>query len=241
MNEWIMSWSLHSHCEVTATIDSKLASGRCTYPSTLPTLCYLQNIVAISSTNMTNSLELPTTIAALRNKATAPYELGLACGQLVKSIKPLVSEHLYGTLDHHNRPPHANIDTVGFTIAVDAYLRRQRIADGVTAAFDDTVVDHKKMKEHKKYLARCTKKLEDAYKAIIVRELQGIFSGYNTTATQLFNKGVHYALRDFTWTKYPAVNVAIEARNEDWFQWLEKRCEELNKEFVKRGERGWDP
>jgi hypothetical protein len=189
---------------------------------------------------MANTLEISTTIAALRNKATVPYELGLACGQLLKSMKPLVSEHLYGTPDHHNKPPRANIDTVSFTAALDAYLRRQRLVDGVTTAFDDTVVDQKKKKQHRKYLAKCTKKLEDAYKAIIVREFQGIFSGYHTASTQLFNKGIHFALRDFAWKKYPAVNVALEARSEDWVQWLETRCEELNKEFVRRGERGWE-
>lgn len=192
--------------------------------------------------NMANSLEMPSTIALLRERAKAPYELGLACGQLLDSIKPLVAGHLDGKADYQSKPPKAGIDTVGFTAAIDTYLRRQRIADSATRTFDETVIDRTKSKQRRKYKVKYIKMLEEAYKALIMREFQGVFMGYNTDCTRLFNKGVHFAIHQvYTWKKYPSVNVALEAADGgDWGQWLQTRCEELNKEFCFRGEDPFD-
>jgi hypothetical protein len=182
---------------------------------------------------MALSFEMPSTIATLRDRAKEPYELGLTCGQLLDSIKSLVASHLHRTADYHNKHPKAEIDTANFTAAIDIYLREQRTADGVTAAFDDTVIDRRKWKQRSKYRVKYIKMLEEAYKGVILREFKGIFLGYNTDSNKLFNKGIHFAMQNvYTWKKYPSVNVALEAgEGGDWSLWLQNRCEDLNREL----------
>lgn len=190
---------------------------------------------------MQPSLIFPKTFIFLHAKAKQPYDLGLACGELLHSIHSLVSYHLRHSADYKNNPTNRSIDTTDFTQAIDSYLFSMRKADGISNAFPDNVLDDRKQRTlFRKYHLKYTDAIEKSLKGEIAHAFEETFFDYDSDATQNFNKGMDFGLTGLAWRLYPSVNVVVEAGEEDWSTWLRVRCESLGKVSINRGLSAFD-
>ncbi|KAF2248276.1 hypothetical protein BU26DRAFT_565680 [Trematosphaeria pertusa] len=172
--------------------------------------------------------EIPSTIESLRQRALLPYDMGLLLGRLHNYITKLVSYHIDEPVDFHNTPRKLAIPTEEFTSAVDALIRQLRLTDGCSEKFPNKVpADRKGQRVRRKYHERYTYMVEAAFKHTVRKELEDVFSGWNTEETKLFNKGVDRGVTGAAWMVYPERNVVMEAGEGGWGIWLQGKCEEL--------------
>ncbi|KAF2001644.1 hypothetical protein P154DRAFT_521680 [Amniculicola lignicola CBS 123094] len=183
------------------------------------------------------SADIPKTIGALQSKARLPFELGLACGQLLHMIPFLVTTHLDHRADYKHNPLDASIDTVEFTAAVDGQVERLRTLDDHLDPFpSDLEVDRKQRRPRRKAKVYYTSLLETWMREqIIVGELGTILLAYDVLATQQFNKGLDWGKNRLAWRLYPSQNVVFEAGDEDWSAWLKRHCEQLGMMSAREG------
>ncbi|KAF2187400.1 hypothetical protein K469DRAFT_662359 [Zopfia rhizophila CBS 207.26] len=184
---------------------------------------------------MTPAFDLPRTGMVLRSKSGSPYELGKLCGVLTQMISSLVMDHLDHAADFRNTAKPSIIDTQEFTAAVDAQLRAMRTKDGQTDKFPDVLekIDRKQKRHWKKHKDRYTHAVKFMFADYVSGKLDEVVVGFHAVANQQFNKGFDYGLNGMTWRLYPSVNVALEAKGEDWGKWLRTRCEDLARVSVK--------
>lgn len=155
-----------------------------------------QLTVNLPHSTMAVSLSIPQTLDELRGKADEPYRVGLACGQLLYSIAPLVAYHLDASANYQNKPQSACIDTAEFTSTIDTCIRHLRQSEGCTERFpDDHRVDRKERRPRRKYLQQFTGVLEVAFKSAVRKELADLFHPWGPEKTALFNKGVDWERR----------------------------------------------
>lgn len=184
---------------------------------------------------MSVSLHIPNSIAALREKAKSPYDLGVACGELLEAIPILVSNHLIQPSDFRKKIPKASIDTKEFTAAIGCYPQQMRDLGKESEAFLDLfTVDRNQGRPLKNAQAKYTKQLKKLYKAQLADQLKDIFLGYDVDSTRKFNKGVDFALTGIAWRLYPATNVVYGSGKEQWSLWLRGHCEVLGKVTLSR-------
>jgi len=187
-----------------------------------------------------NQFRIPQTTAALSNMNYL-YDVGCACGQLLRSIPSLVTSHLDESAEFHNKPRPALISTAEFTSAVDAHIRFLRIRHGCSERFpDDIGLDRKGRSRRRTYRKRYISELEACFKNAL-REALGPWMGeWTEVQTENFNKGVDKSLTGMMWSRYPATNVCLEAGKDCWAVWLRSRCEELGIQESKAGRKVFD-
>jgi hypothetical protein len=184
-----------------------------------------------------NDFQIPKTTVALR-KLPYLYDVGRACGQLLRSIPYLVTYHLDQPADFHNKPRPALISTVEFTAAIDAHIRFLRVRDGCSKKFPSEVgLDRKARRPRRKYLKRYISGLEACFKNALREELGPWMGEWTEEQTENFNKGADKSLTGMEWSRYPTTNVCLEAGEDSWAVWLRDRCEELGIQESKAGRR----
>lgn len=182
----------------------------------------------------TSTLNIPSTIQNLREKARQPYDIGYACGELLRHISPLVSYHLEQPSTFHNKPPTCTIPTVEFTLAIDARLESLRLADETSEGLpNDRMEDRKERRPHRKYSDRYVSFVENAFKTAVRENLRDMLSSWDAEQTRKFNKGLDRALTGTAWCVYPDENATLVA--DDWAIWLRGQCEELGMSEAKAG------
>jgi hypothetical protein len=69
----------------------------------------------------------------------------------------------------------------------------------------------------------------------VEENLLDISHGWNVEKTREFNKGFDWGYDRNAWVTYPPVNVALEAGDKSWINWLKPRCEALGIANSQRG------
>lgn len=177
---------------------------------------------------MSDLLQLPETVHAMRKMAGSPFNLGVAIGQLLFGVDVLVHTHLDNEADFRNRPLKVLISTTEFTEAVDSQLHTLRLTKGCTEKFPkDMEVDRKGRRPRRKNASRFINFIEIQYQKLIRKELEGVFLSWNDKQTASFNEGLDCVLNNGIWIVYPTENVVLKVGEGDWSKWLESTCDEL--------------
>ncbi|KAF2465743.1 uncharacterized protein BDR25DRAFT_378407 [Lindgomyces ingoldianus] len=186
---------------------------------------------------MPSSFSIPRTIDLLRGKANEPFELGRTSGELMEVIPTLVMMHLGHAITYRNNSQKTSINTEEFAAAIDAKLEEMRTMDAVVEPFPNALscTDRKARKRVRRYRGWYTQALVQCLEKCLAEQLRDVFEKFSNEENQQFNKGFDYGLNRLAYRLYPEANVALEAKGENWSQWLKSRTDDLARVAMKQG------
>ncbi|KAF9691749.1 hypothetical protein EKO04_010263 [Ascochyta lentis] len=177
---------------------------------------------------MEHESKLSKAIAKACPRTASPFDTGVSVGRLLYNIEHLVATHLENDIGFQIPVPEALQWAPDFVYAVTDHMLYLRTYRDLLKAPENTHLDDRKA-YHKHHVRKekYTRLVQLKYKQCVREVLGEIFESWNPIKTQEFNKGVDRALRMIQWKVYPLGNVALQAGDGDWAQWLSEQCGEL--------------
>ncbi|KAH8702943.1 hypothetical protein GQ44DRAFT_717130 [Phaeosphaeriaceae sp. PMI808] len=186
---------------------------------------------------MPTDFKIPGVIHELRGPGVSPFRIGYTIGAMLSKISSLLTTHLDHAVDFQNASNAALAPE--FIQEVDRLIAFNRRDDGFIQPFPmDFQVERKYRKPRRRAEERYLYSLKAAYKKCIRESMADVFQAWDSEQTMSFNRGVDEALRHYQAAYYPDCNVAFEAGDRNWKDWLDMMCEEMFKrKYCERGVR----
>jgi hypothetical protein len=174
--------------------------------------------------------EIPKAVAKACSKTDSPFDLGVSIGRLLGNIEHLTTTHLKHDVNFQLPVPEKLQWAPDFVQAVTDHMIHLRTMKNLPDALEnipEDVYDRKAQCKQRKCKDKYAHLVQAEFKQCVREEFGDLFASWNPMKTQLFNQGVDKVLTKTRWKVYPLGNVALEAGDGNWAQWLEERCRDL--------------